>query len=67
MQRGLEVCSTELREVEKKVIALQASLKQNSSDYFALTEALSFVQEAQKAVSRAQSQITRLGRDTAAT
>jgi len=54
MQRGLEICTKQLKEVEDKLIA---SLKENPSDQFIITEALSFVQEAQKALSKTQAKI----------
>jgi hypothetical protein len=53
-----------LKEVEKKLIALQMSLDENSLDRFAIIEALSFVQEAQKAVSKTQSTIGLLTQKT---
>ena len=63
MQRGLETCAKELRKVEEKLIALRESVN-NDSDHFTITEALSFIYEAQRAISKTQSQLTRLKADT---
>ena len=58
MQNRLLMCATYLQEVEEKLAALLDSVNIDSSQGSSVMEALSFVQQARRAVSEAQ---TRLG------
>jgi hypothetical protein len=57
MQNRLLMCATYLQEVEEKLAALLASMNSDRSQSSRVTEALSFVQQARRAVSEAQTQI----------
>jgi hypothetical protein len=60
MQNRLLMCATYLQEVEEKLAALLASMNSDRSQSSRVMEALSFVQQARRAVSEAQTQIDSL-------
>ena len=64
MQNRLLMCATYLQEVEEKLAALMASTNSDRSQTFKVTEALSFVQQARRAVSEAQTQVDSLQKQT---
>jgi len=64
MENRLLMCATYLREVEEKLAALLASMDGDRSRSSRVTEALSFVQQARRAVSEAQTQVDSLGTQT---
>jgi len=57
MKTRLTVCSTCLQEIESKLTQLLPSVDGNRQERAKISEALSFVRQAQKAVSDAQTRI----------
>lgn len=61
MQNRLLMCATYLKEVEEKLVELQASMDGNLSEKSKVTEALSFVEQARKAISETKTRVDSLG------
>ena len=60
MKNGLAMCAVHLQEVEEKLVALQASLGGNFSERTKVSEALSFIAQARKAISETQVKVDSL-------
>jgi hypothetical protein len=61
MQNRLLMCATYLKEVEEKLVELQASMDSNLSEKSKVTEALSFVEQARNAISETKTRVDSLG------
>lgn len=60
MQNRLLMCATYLKEVEERLLALQASLEVEPGQRVKVAEALSFVQQARNAVSETKTRVDSL-------
>lgn len=62
MQSRLQLCSVYLKEVEGKLIQLRNSMGDNLEARSKVIEALSFIEQAHRAVSQTQQQVAQLQR-----
>ena len=67
MQNRLMLCATYLKEVEEKLLALQDSMEVAPEQRGNIAEALSFVQQARKAVSQTKASVDSLYTPSAGT